>query len=208
MLVVMIGIALGELLNDIAGGRIPSGLLWILIGLKMPDIMGTIIPLSIFVAIIWGLGRFYRDQEMSVMRSSGFNWQMMLRPLFNLLMPVAAALLLNGLFLSPVAASAVLLVAVAAAVATIEEATCSRHCPPSPPQLTRCRGSATGRMRRHCVRASTRSPGAVCRAARCTARTSFWRIAPKPPTTRRTVICETVGWQGQRGRRLRCSSRL
>jgi lipopolysaccharide export system permease protein len=106
LLVVMIGVALGELLNAIAGGRIPSGLLWMLIALKMPHVLNTIIPLSIFVAIIWGLGRLYRDQEMSVMRASGFKWQMMLRPLFSLLMPVAAALLLNGLFLSPVAASA------------------------------------------------------------------------------------------------------
>jgi lipopolysaccharide export system permease protein len=102
----MIGVALGELLNAIAGGRIPSGLLWMLIALKMPHVLNTIIPLSIFVAIIWGLGRLYRDQEMSVMRASGLKWQMMLRPLFSLLMPVAAALLLNGLFLSPVAASA------------------------------------------------------------------------------------------------------
>ena len=106
LLVIMIGVALGELLNAIAGGRVPSGLLWTLIGLKMPHILNTIVPLSIFIAVIWGLGRFYRDQEMSVMRCSGFRWQMMLRPLFNLLMPVAAALLLNGLFLTPVAASA------------------------------------------------------------------------------------------------------
>jgi lipopolysaccharide export system permease protein len=102
----MIGVALGELLNDIAGGRVPSGLLWVLIGLKMPEVMGTILPLSMFIAVIWGLGRIYRDQEMSVMRSSGFRWQMMLRPLFNLLLPVAAILLLVGLFLNPVAASA------------------------------------------------------------------------------------------------------
>ena len=107
LLIVMIGMALGELLNDISGGRVPSGLLWIMIGLKMPDVLNTIIPLSIFIAIIWGLGRFYRDQEMSVMRASGFRWQMMLRPLFNLLLPVVAALLLNSLFLMPVAASAV-----------------------------------------------------------------------------------------------------
>jgi lipopolysaccharide export system permease protein len=106
LLVIMIGVALGELLNAIAGGRVPSGLLWTLIALKMPDVLNTIVPLSIFIAVIWGLGRLYRDQEMSVMRASGFKWQMMLRPLFNLLMPVAAALLLNGLFLSPVAASA------------------------------------------------------------------------------------------------------
>lgn len=97
----MVGVSLGELLGDIAGGRLPSGLLWVLIGLKMPEVLGTILPLSIFIAIIWGLGRFYRDQEMAVMRASGFSWQMLLRPLFRLLLPVATALLVVGLFLSP-----------------------------------------------------------------------------------------------------------
>lgn len=102
----MIGVALGELLNAIAGGRIPSGLLWTLIALKMPQLLGTIVPLSIFISVIWGLGRLYRDQEMSVMRSSGFKWQMMLRPLFSLLIPVATALLVLGLFAAPLAATA------------------------------------------------------------------------------------------------------
>lgn len=106
MLVVMIGVALGELLNAIAGGRIPSGLLWTLIALKMPQLLGTIVPLSIFISVIWGLGRLYRDQEMSVMRSSGFKWQMMLRPLFSLLIPVATALLVLSLFAAPLAATA------------------------------------------------------------------------------------------------------
>jgi lipopolysaccharide export system permease protein len=105
LLVVMIGVALGELLNGIAGGRIPSGLLWVLIGLKMPDVLGTIVPLSVFISVIWGLGRLYRDQEMSVMRSSGFQWRMMLRPLFNLLLPISATLLVLGLFVSPIAAT-------------------------------------------------------------------------------------------------------
>ena len=40
------------------------------------------------------------------MRASGFHWRMMLRPLFQLLLPVALGLLLMGLFLSPLAASA------------------------------------------------------------------------------------------------------
>jgi len=106
LLVVMIGVAFGELLSGIAGGRIPSGLLWILIVLKMPQVLATIVPLSVFISVIWGLGRFYRDQEMSVMRSSGFRWQMMLRPLFSLLIPVAAILLVLGLFVSPMAAQA------------------------------------------------------------------------------------------------------
>ena len=105
LLIVMIGVSLGELLNDIAGGRVPSGLLWVLIGLKMPEVLTTILPLAVFIAVIWGLGRLYRDQEMAVMRASGFKWQMMLRPMFSLLLPIATVLLLIGLFLSPAASS-------------------------------------------------------------------------------------------------------
>lgn len=106
LLIVMIGVSLGELLGDIADGNIPPGLLGALTLLKMPDLLGTILPLSVFIAVIWGLGRIYRDQEMAVMRASGFAWPMLLRPLFSLLLPVAALLLALGLVLSPLAASA------------------------------------------------------------------------------------------------------
>lgn len=106
LLTVMIGVSFGELLNDVAGGRMPSGLLGALLLLKMPEVITTIVPLGIFISVIWGLGRMYRDQEMAVMRASGFNWRMMLRPLFNLLMPVAAVLLAVDLFMVPRAAGA------------------------------------------------------------------------------------------------------
>ena len=102
---ILIGLSLGELLGDIADGRMPSGLLSILILLKMPEVLGTILPLSVFIAVIWGLGRFYRDQEMAVMRSSGFHWRLLLRPLFMLILPVAAVLLFTGLYLTPLSAS-------------------------------------------------------------------------------------------------------
>lgn len=107
LLIVMIGVSLGELLHDVAGGRMPVGLMGILMLLNMPDMLSTVIPLSIFVSIIWGTGRMYRDQEMSVMMASGFNWLMLLRPLFNLLMPVAVFLLAVDLFVAPKAAGTV-----------------------------------------------------------------------------------------------------
>lgn len=105
LLIVMIGVSLGELLNDIAGGRVPAGLLWALMALKIPEVLGTIMPLGVFIAIIWGMGRLYRDQEMAVMRASGFHWRFLLRPLFNLLLPVSAVLLAIGLFIGPLASS-------------------------------------------------------------------------------------------------------
>jgi lipopolysaccharide export system permease protein len=104
LLVVMFGVTLGEMLNDIAGGRLPPGLLGELVALKIPDVLATILPLAVFIAVIWGLGRLYRDQEMAVMRASGFNWTLMLRPLFNLVLPVAVLLLAIGLIIAPLAA--------------------------------------------------------------------------------------------------------
>jgi lipopolysaccharide export system permease protein len=106
LLTVMIGVSFGELLSDIAGGRVPAGLLGVLVVLKMPEVLSTILPLAVFVAVIWGLGRLYRDQEMAVMRASGFNWRLLLRPLFNLILPIAALLLAIGLYIAPQAAGA------------------------------------------------------------------------------------------------------
>jgi lipopolysaccharide export system permease protein len=105
LFVVMLGVTLGELLNDIAGGRMPAGLLADLVALKTPDLLSTVLPLGVFIAVIWGLGRLYRDQEMAVMRASGFSWQMMLRPLFNLLLPVALVVLAVGIYISPAASA-------------------------------------------------------------------------------------------------------
>ena len=105
LLIVLIGLSLGEMLGDIADGQMPSGLLSILIVLKMPEVLGTILPLSVFIAVIWGLGRFYRDQEMAVMRASGFHWRLLLRPLLSLIVPVAGVLLFTGLYLAPLCSS-------------------------------------------------------------------------------------------------------
>jgi len=50
---------------------------------------------------MWGLGRLYRDQEMAVMRSSGFGWKQLLKPLLSLMIPLAAILLVLGLSIAP-----------------------------------------------------------------------------------------------------------
>jgi len=101
LVVVLIGAYLSDLLKDIAGGRIPAGLLGVQVALHLPETMNNILPLAGFVAIMWGLGRLYRDQEMAVMRSSGFNWRNLLKPLLSLLAPLAVALLLLGMVVAP-----------------------------------------------------------------------------------------------------------
>ena len=101
LVVVLLGAYLSDMLQDIAGGRIPAGLLGIQLALHLPETMTNILPLAGFVAVMWGLGRFYRDQEMAVMRSSGFSWQNLLKPLLSLVVPIAIALLVLGLIIAP-----------------------------------------------------------------------------------------------------------
>ena len=103
LMIVLMGVFLGELLNDIADGRVPAGLLGLQIVLQLPRALNNILPLSAFIAIMWGLGRLYRDQEMAVMRSNGFGWRQMVRPLLALMVPVALILLYIGFSLAPAA---------------------------------------------------------------------------------------------------------
>jgi len=99
--IVLMGIVLGELLNDMADGRVPTGLIGQQLLLATPDVLTKLLPLAGFVAIMWGLGRLYRDQEMVVMRSSGFSWRSLLKPLFALMLPMAALLLVLAFWAAP-----------------------------------------------------------------------------------------------------------
>ncbi len=101
LLIVLLGAFLGDMLNDIADGRMPAGLMTMQLLFHLPETLGNIIPLAGFIAIMWGLGRLYQDQEMAVMRSSGFGWKQLIKPLLSLVLPMAAVLLVLGLVIAP-----------------------------------------------------------------------------------------------------------
>lgn len=104
LIIVLLGAFLGDMLNDIADGRLPAGLMTMQLLFHMPETFGNILPLAGFIAVVWGLGRLYRDQEMAVMRSSGFGWKQLLKPLLSLVLPLAAVLLVLGLYVAPTTA--------------------------------------------------------------------------------------------------------
>ncbi len=104
LVIVLLGAYVGDMLNDIADGRMPAGLMSMQILLHLPTMLGNIFPLAGFVAVMWGLGRLYRDQEMAVMRSSGFGWKQLLKPLLSLVLPLAILLLVLGLTVAPTTA--------------------------------------------------------------------------------------------------------
>jgi len=104
LIIVLLGAFLGDMLNDIADGRMPAGLMTMQLLFHMPETLGNIFPLAGFIAVMWGLGRLYRDQEMAVMRSSGFGWRQLIKPLLSLVLPLAVVLLVLGLSVAPTTA--------------------------------------------------------------------------------------------------------
>lgn len=104
LLIVMLGAFLGNMLNDIADGRMPAGLMTMQLLLHLPETLATIFPLAGFIAVMWGLGRLYQDHEMAVMRSSGFGWMQLVKPLLGLVLPLAMVLLVLGFAVAPTTA--------------------------------------------------------------------------------------------------------
>ena len=62
LIIVLLGAFLGDMLNDIADGRMPAGLMTMQLLFHMPETLVNILPLAGFIAIMCSLGRFYLDR--------------------------------------------------------------------------------------------------------------------------------------------------
>lgn len=83
MLMVMLGGLLTDVLSKIARGKVPAPLLFSQIGLRIPDALTLLLPLSSLLAVLLAYGRMYRDSEMSVLAASGYGVLHSLRPLLR-----------------------------------------------------------------------------------------------------------------------------
>jgi len=92
-----------DMLGKIARGKVPAALLLSQVGLRSVDILPLLLPLALFLGVLLGLGRLYRDSEMAVLASVGIGVAELKRPLLLLALPVAAVVGLSSLWLSPMA---------------------------------------------------------------------------------------------------------
>ncbi len=76
----MIGNVLGRSLSSVTDGVVQADMLLILVGVKSINLLVTLIPLGLYLGILLAHGRFYRDNEMSVMQACGVGWGDLLRP--------------------------------------------------------------------------------------------------------------------------------
>lgn len=92
-----------DLLSKIARGKVPPGLLISQVGLRAVDILPLLLPLALFLGVLLGLGRLYRDSEMAVLASIGIGIAQLHRTLLWVALPVALLVAMTSMWLSPLA---------------------------------------------------------------------------------------------------------
>lgn len=60
-----------RVLSSAVSGKVPADLVVSLLGLGMPTMAQLMLPLSLFIALLLTLGRFYAESEITVMRACG-----------------------------------------------------------------------------------------------------------------------------------------
>ena len=80
LLVIMVGNVLARGLGKVTDGAISADMLLVLVAVQSISILVQLIPLGLYLGILLAHGRFYRDNEMTVMRATGSGWIDLLRP--------------------------------------------------------------------------------------------------------------------------------
>lgn len=82
-----------QYLNRAASGNIPGVIIMQLMMLELPNLMGLLLPLGFYMAILLAYGRLYADSEMTVLRACGYGSTHLLK--HSLIMALVVALLVG-----------------------------------------------------------------------------------------------------------------
>lgn len=90
-----------RLLGDAAGGRLASEAVVALLGFRAISYLPVLLSLTVFVAILMTLSRWYRDSEMVVWLSSGLPLTIWIKPVMKFALPPVLVIAALSLLLAP-----------------------------------------------------------------------------------------------------------
>lgn len=93
------------ILGDASEGSIPGYLVMVFIGLKLPELAGMMLPLSLFLGILLAYGRIYAESEMTVLHACGVSEWYVVRITLILSLITAIFTGLFTLYLAPMASA-------------------------------------------------------------------------------------------------------
>jgi lipopolysaccharide export system permease protein len=76
---VLLSNTLVRILGEAASGLLSNEVLFLVVGLELVKAIGMIIPPAFFFAVLWVLGRMYRDSEMVGLQAAGFGYARLYR---------------------------------------------------------------------------------------------------------------------------------
>ena len=80
--------ALGRVLADITDGEIPHQALWPVMLSQSVNLLSLLLPVGVFLGIIFALGRMSKDHEIVVMNACGISYRDFYKPVAMVLIPV------------------------------------------------------------------------------------------------------------------------
>lgn len=98
---IFVGYSLSRFLVDADAGLLQTGEVVRLTFLKSVISLDVLLPLSLFLAVMTGLGRLYTDSEIYAMRASGISEARLLRPLLQLALVLAVVVALLSTWARP-----------------------------------------------------------------------------------------------------------
>ena len=80
LLVIMVANVLARFLSKVTDGSLPADALFLLVGVKVINLLVTLIPLGLYLGVLLAFGRMYRDSEMSAIAACGTGLGALYRP--------------------------------------------------------------------------------------------------------------------------------
>ncbi len=93
-------------LRDAAQGDIPVESVLVLVALKLVSYLDVILPLMLYIAILMVLGRWHRDNEITVLSACGIGLTGFVRPVAVLVLIIGGIVALFSFYLTPLSVSA------------------------------------------------------------------------------------------------------
>lgn len=88
-------------LSRAASGQIPGMVIFKLMMLELPNLLGLLLPLGFYVAILIAYGRMYAESEMTVLHACGYGQNRLLKQSMIMAGVVSVVVLIVMIFLSP-----------------------------------------------------------------------------------------------------------
>lgn len=100
LFVILMSNALGRVLSDIADGKVPEQALWPVLMSHSVNIFSLLLPVGLFLGIVFAFGRLYKDNEITVMNACGMGYVLFYRPVMIIVIPLVCFSVYANLWLN------------------------------------------------------------------------------------------------------------